>query len=102
MQPTGRRQRRVLNALQKALSAAEQGHGDAFVCATKLQHPEVGGNRWAARMFELRQQGWPIVKVSVCYCDDCRHRWRRQRQRGETPTIYSAWRLASDDLEVTA
>lgn len=91
----GRRQQRVLDRLTKALSAAEQGRGDGWVCARTLMHPEVGGNRWNARLHELIDAGVRVEKKAACDCGQCRHSARRARQRGEQPTRLTAWRLVS-------
>lgn len=90
--PLSRRQRLVLQRLLRGLKES----ADGWVCARRLQHPAVGGNRWGARVHELRtRHGIGLDKQGCCECADCRYYHAQARSRGEQPTRMSAWRLTS-------
>lgn len=94
----------VLRALQRAQASAEKGSGDGWVCGRSLMHPTVGGNRFGARLHELRERGHGIER-KVCRCTQCRHFNGKARERGEQPPNIHAWRLAifdRSDLRRTA
>jgi hypothetical protein len=87
------RQRRVLNRLINAARECGGRPERAWVCARTLQHPGVGGNRWNARLHELRNEHGVGIEKSVCPCDQCGYHVQQARRRGEQPPRMTSWRL---------
>lgn len=84
------RQRRILNRLTRDRVSAEDG----YTCGRTLQHPSLGGQRYAARVHELRQSGVALERRYPCRCGTCEYHIRQAQGRGEQPPYYAAWRLA--------
>ncbi len=89
------RRTRVLHALQRA---TEQG--DGWVCARSLMHPQLGVNRFGARLHELRRDG-VVLERRVCACEQCRWQADQARRRGGAPTCLHAWRIAPEQATDT-
>lgn len=81
----------------RALQAAD---GD-WVCGRSLAHARCGGWRAAARLHELREDGW-VLEKRVCRCDQCRWSADRAREAGRRPARIYAWRLVSAPRERAA
>lgn len=66
-----------------------------------LTHPTVGGNRAAARLHELREDGVELDRVFPCQCDQCTYFAAKAEARGDPPARLTAWRLSepADDRQ---
>ena len=101
------RRDRVLATLRQARADGIDG---GWVCARVLQHWDCGGNRWNARLHELKDHGYAINGVCVhttdggcrecipiekkqCDCARCTAVADRQLANDEPPTRMTAWRL---------
>lgn len=89
------RRERVHHALQKAAAT-----GDGWCCGRSLMHPKVGGNRYGARLHELRVAGveW---QSRTCICHRCRYANDEARRRGEVPPNVHMYRLTATATNLT-
>jgi len=69
-----------------------------WVCSRTLCHPQVGGRRAAARIWELRRDGL-VVETKTCACEQCRYSRLGSLRRNEPPTRLAAYRLVEAATE---
>lgn len=81
---------RVLQRLEKALK-----YGDGWVCARDLLQPDIGGNRWGARIWELIHEHGYQLQRRWCDCLRCRRAMANARRDGRQPPRLSQWRLTA-------
>lgn len=72
-----------------------------WVCSRTLSHPQIGGRRLAARVYELRVRG-VAVETRTCGCVQCHHSRLVALRRNEPPTRLAAYRLVAEPAQQAA